>query len=71
MRGQTCALTGICDCDLEINPMTLKLKGDRDILKMYPHTDNEAASIRHSRLGEFELKRPVVFDLHATAFSLL
>jgi len=24
--------------------ISMKLKGDRDILKMYPHTENEAAS---------------------------
>jgi len=31
--------------------MTLKLEGGRDILKMYPHTENEAASLMHSKLG--------------------
>jgi len=31
-----------CNCDLEINPMTLKLEGDLDILKIYLHTKNEA-----------------------------
>jgi len=30
--------------------MTWKLEGDRDILKMYPHTENEADSLRHSKL---------------------
>jgi len=50
-RGaQTCALPLFCDRDLEINPMTLKLEGDRDILKMYFHTENVAASLRHSKL---------------------
>jgi len=39
-----------CDHDLEINPMTLKLKGYPDTLKMYIHTENEAASLRHSKL---------------------
>jgi len=29
----------------------LKLKGDRDILKMYTHTENEADSLKHSKLG--------------------
>jgi len=44
-RGaQTCALPLFYDRDLEINPMTLKLKGDLAILKMYLHTENEAAS---------------------------
>jgi len=30
--------------------MTLKLEGDLDILKMYLHIENEAASLRHSKL---------------------
>jgi len=30
--------------------LTLKLKGDLDILKMYPHTENEAASLWISKL---------------------
>jgi len=51
-----------CNRDLEINPMTLKLKGDQDILKMYTHTENEAASPSNVR--------SVVFELHATAFLL-
>jgi len=52
-RGaQTCALSLFCDRDLEINAMTLKLEDDIDIiLNMYPHTENEAASLRHSKLG--------------------
>jgi len=37
--------------------MTLKLEGDIDILKMYPHTENEAASLKHSKLKELELKK--------------
>jgi len=28
-------------CDVEISPLTLKLEGDLDILKMYLHTENE------------------------------
>jgi len=28
----------------------LKLEGDPDILKMYLHTENEAASLRHLKL---------------------
>jgi len=39
-----------CWCDLDINPMTLKPEGDLDVLKMYPHTRNEAAGLRHSKL---------------------
>jgi len=30
--------------------MTLKLEGDLDILKMYLHTENEVARLRHSKL---------------------
>jgi len=33
----------------DINPITLKLEGDQDILKMYLHTENEVARLRHSR----------------------
>jgi len=48
-RGaKICALPLFCDRDLEINPHGLKLDDDIDILKMYPHTENEAASLRHS-----------------------
>jgi len=31
--------------------MTLKLENDLDILKMYTHTENEAANLRHSKLS--------------------
>jgi len=30
--------------------LTLKLEGDLDILKMYLHTENEVAILRHSKL---------------------
>jgi len=30
--------------------MTLKLKNDIDILKMYLHTENKVARLRHSKL---------------------
>jgi len=30
--------------------MTLKLKGDLDILKICIHTENEVAGLRHSKL---------------------
>jgi len=43
--AQTCALPLFCDRDLEI-----KLEGDLDILKMYLHTENEAASLKYSKL---------------------
>jgi len=49
-RAQTCVLPLFCDCDLDINPMTLKLEGDLDILKTYLHAENEAASLRYSKL---------------------
>jgi len=39
-----------CVHDLEINPLTLKLEGDLDIVKLYLHTENEAASLRDSKL---------------------
>jgi len=45
-EAQTCALPLFCD--LGINPTTLKLEGDLDILKMYIYTENEAASLVHS-----------------------
>jgi len=37
-------------CSSDINPMTLKLEGHLDILKMYLHTENEVATLRHSKL---------------------
>jgi len=40
----------ICDHDFEINPTTLKLQRELDILRMYVHTEKEAASLRHSKL---------------------
>jgi len=33
-----------------MNPMTLKLEGDLDILKMCLHTQNKATSLRDSKL---------------------
>jgi len=44
MGVQTCALPLLCNRDLEITPMTLKLEDDLDILKVYLHTENDAAS---------------------------
>jgi len=35
--------------DRDITPMTLKLEDDLDIRKMYLHTENEAACLRHSK----------------------
>jgi len=46
----TCVWLLFCCCDLDINPMTLKLESDLDILKMYFHTKNEVATLRHSKL---------------------
>jgi len=48
-EAQTCALLLFSDLDLEINPVTLKLEGDLDILKMHLHTANEAASLGHAK----------------------
>jgi len=36
--------------------MTLKLEGDLDILKMYLYTENEAASLRNSKLNAWIVK---------------
>jgi len=32
-----------------MNSMTLKLKGDLTILKMYPYTDDEVAELKHTK----------------------
>jgi len=48
-RAQTRALLLLCSHDLEINPKTLKVEDDLDILKMYLHTKNETASLRRSK----------------------
>jgi len=37
-------------CNLGINPITLKLESDLDILNMYIDTENEVAKLRHSKL---------------------
>ena len=37
-------------CDLELDPMTLILKLDPDIMKMYCHTKNEVSRSRHSKV---------------------
>ena len=58
-EAQTCVIPLFCDHDLELTPMTLKLEDDLDVLKMYPDTENEAASLRHSNL-ELELKKCVM-----------
>jgi len=39
-----------------LTPMTLKLEGNLDILKMYPHIENKAAGLRHSKLKAWILK---------------
>jgi len=50
-RGaHTCARPLFRCCDLDINPMTLKLEVDLDILKMYLYTENKVAMLRHSKL---------------------
>jgi len=51
LRGAgICVLPLFCNRDLEIEPTTLKLDGDLSVLKMYPQTENEAASLRYSKL---------------------
>jgi len=35
--------------------MTLELQSDPDILKMFLHNENEAASLRHSKIIELKL----------------
>jgi len=44
--AQTCVLLLLLLllCDRDIDPLTLKHEGHLDILNMYPHTENEAAS---------------------------
>jgi len=49
-NGTNLRAVTVCDRDLEINSMTLKLEGDLSILKIYLHTENEAASLQHSKL---------------------
>jgi len=49
-KAQMCALPLFFDRDLELNLMTLRLKGDLCILKMYPDTENEAVSLSPSKL---------------------
>jgi len=48
--AHTCARPLFCFRDLYINPLTLKLEGGLDILKMYLQTENEVAMLRHSKL---------------------
>jgi len=43
------AATFLCR-DLDINPVTLKLEGDLDILKMYLHAENKVAGLKQSKL---------------------
>jgi len=40
-----------CFHDLDINPMTSEFEGDLNILKMYLHTENEVAMLRHSKFN--------------------
>jgi len=50
--AQNCALPLplFCNRDLEIKPMTLKLEGGIDVLKLYVHTEYDAVSLRRSKL---------------------
>jgi len=52
LRGAYTARTRLLfhRCDLDIKPMTLKLGCDLDILKIYLETENELASLMHSKL---------------------
>jgi len=60
--AQTCALRLFCDCDdLEINPMTLKLEGACLELSIRKYVSVSKVKVKMSK---------VVFELHATAFSL-
>jgi len=70
-RGaQTCALPLFCDRDLEINPMTLKLESDLDVLKMYPQTENEAARLRHVSRSKVKMsKAPNYFERYRNRYS--
>ena len=36
--------------DLDLDPMTLVLKLDLDMARMYPHTKNEVSMSRHSKV---------------------
>jgi len=46
LRGaHTCAQPLFRCCDLDINPMTSKLEGELDILKIYLHAENEVAIV--------------------------
>jgi len=49
-EAHTCARLFFRCCDLDINPMTLKLEGDLDILEMCIRTENEFARLRHPKL---------------------
>ena len=43
--------------DLELDPMTLVLKLDLDMVKMYHHTKNEVSMLRHSKNTHTKLAR--------------
>jgi len=47
MGAQTFARLLFCCCDLDHEPMTLKLDPDLDLLKMNPHTEDEVARSSH------------------------
>jgi len=44
-EAHTYAWQLFCCRDLDVNPMTLKIEGDLDILKTYLHTENEVARL--------------------------
>jgi len=49
-ESQTCMLVLICDCDLEINPHHLETQRWPRYSKDAPYTENEADTLRHSKL---------------------
>jgi len=50
VRGENKPARSCCFGDREINPVTWQLEGDLNTLKMYFHTKNKVASLRHSKL---------------------
>ena len=42
--------TNFFSYDLDLDPMTLILKLDLDMVKMYLHTKNEVSMLRHSKV---------------------
>jgi len=49
-EAHTSARLLFCSRYLDINPMTLKLESDLDILQLHLHIENEVARVKHSKL---------------------